>query len=313
MPLRELFSAIGSPSRAKRPDIVEKDFHLHTILREMASDDYLSSNLVFKGVTCLIKAYLGYFRFSEDVDFTWGDKTLWSGKSKSRTVAACSREISDMIASLHRICGDLGLVFHGDKRNDREVHISSGGRMVTMSLGYDSEVLRMPNRIKVEVNLVESIHFPVRMRRLNSYAKDVGDSRIPSLFRSEWKEYAAPTMMMCYDPREIFIEKCRASMTRRGYKLRDSLDLYFMEDRLGLSVHRLRSEILRKIDFMLDLYLRYRENIELSRVPRVDLNRSQEMMLLLGEAPSDLRHRVAVINDDLEELRQELVTQRKNR
>jgi hypothetical protein len=37
------------------------------------------------------------------------------------------------------------------------------------------------------------------------------------------------------------------------------------------------------------------------------------MMLLLGEAPSDLRHRVAVINDDLEELRLELVAQRKSR
>ena len=105
----------------------------------------------------------------------------------------------------------------------------------------------------------------------------------------------------------------RASMTRRGYKLRDSLDLYFMENRLGLSVNRLRPVILRKIDFMLDLYLRYRENIELSQIPRVDLSRGQEMMLLLDETPSDLRRRVALINGELEKLRREIVAHRKSR
>ena len=102
-------------------------------------------------------------------------------------------------------------------------------------------------------------------------------------------------------------------MTRRGYKLRDSLDLYFMENRLGLSVNRLRPVILRKIDFMLDLYLRYRENIELSQIPRVDLSRGQEMMLLLDETPSDLRRRVALINGELEKLRREIVAHRKSR
>jgi predicted nucleotidyltransferase component of viral defense system len=31
-------------------------------------------NFLFKGGTCLMKNYLGYFRFSEDVDFAWKDQ-----------------------------------------------------------------------------------------------------------------------------------------------------------------------------------------------------------------------------------------------
>lgn len=78
----ERLNAVGKP---RRPDIIEKDFHLHRLLRAVSLDSYLRRNLAFKGGTCLIKAYLGYYRFSEDVDFTWRDMAIWRGRSLSET------------------------------------------------------------------------------------------------------------------------------------------------------------------------------------------------------------------------------------
>ena len=50
--------------------LIEKDLFLHLLLYELSKDRFFKENLVFKGGTCLIKCYLGYYRFSEDLDFT---------------------------------------------------------------------------------------------------------------------------------------------------------------------------------------------------------------------------------------------------
>lgn len=53
----------------KRTDLIEKDLILHQMLFDLSKNKFFSENFVFKGGTCLIKCYLGYFRFSEDIDF----------------------------------------------------------------------------------------------------------------------------------------------------------------------------------------------------------------------------------------------------
>lgn len=52
------------------PRIVELDYALGWALRGIASNEYLSKRLVFKGGTCLRKCYFPDYRFSEDLDFT---------------------------------------------------------------------------------------------------------------------------------------------------------------------------------------------------------------------------------------------------
>jgi predicted nucleotidyltransferase component of viral defense system len=54
----------------QRRDLVEKDLLLHRLLRYLSLYPRFSENYLFKGGTCLIKCHLGYYRFSEDVDFT---------------------------------------------------------------------------------------------------------------------------------------------------------------------------------------------------------------------------------------------------
>ena len=111
----------------------------------------------------------------------------------------------------------------------------------------------------------------------------------------------------CYDPREIFIEKCRAALTRKNYKFRDVLDIYFMEKQFNYSVSDFETEIKEKVKFMLELYKRYRENIELIEYPGIETLDSKEMMLLQASVPENLFDDISRIHDDLEQIRKKLL------
>lgn len=51
------------------PPMLEKDYMLTKFLKELG-DSPIKKDLVFKGGTALNKLYLGYYRLSEDIDFT---------------------------------------------------------------------------------------------------------------------------------------------------------------------------------------------------------------------------------------------------
>lgn len=55
---------IGEVSRrlGLNADLLEKDFILHTILLDLSKTGF-SKEFAFKGGSCLIKHYLGYYRF----------------------------------------------------------------------------------------------------------------------------------------------------------------------------------------------------------------------------------------------------------
>ncbi|KKL23990.1 hypothetical protein LCGC14_2419840, partial [marine sediment metagenome] len=62
------------------PELIEIDLILHKILSEFAQNHFLRKNLLFKGGTCLIKTYFDYYRFSQDLDFTWKDQKCFENK-----------------------------------------------------------------------------------------------------------------------------------------------------------------------------------------------------------------------------------------
>ena len=107
--MKKFFEALNRLARPRRPDIIEKDYYLHRLLDRISRDSYLREKMVFKGGTCLVKAYLGYYRFSEDLDFTWKDTSIWEGKSPSQTRNDCSKEISSLLEIFIDISKELGL------------------------------------------------------------------------------------------------------------------------------------------------------------------------------------------------------------
>jgi len=248
--MKDFFLRVNTIRNIKRKDIIEKDYHIHRILSRIIKEGYLKDNLAFKGGTCLIKTYFDYYRFSEDIDFTWKDKSIWKNKTKSQVAKACSNNITELVQCFKTISDELGFDFSGDKTRTDEVHISSSGRMVDLSLGYHSEMLNSPSRIKIEINFVDENIFPYRSKKMNSYMKMFDSKELEFIFEKPYKEYSEPITMDCYDLREIFIEKCRAAMTRRMYKLRDMLDIYFIEKyrceiQFSIRIRRFNSSCIR--------------------------------------------------------------------
>ncbi|MBC7130494.1 nucleotidyl transferase AbiEii/AbiGii toxin family protein, partial [Candidatus Bathyarchaeota archaeon] len=76
--LSEFVSFISEKSRVKNLDLIEKDVILHRILRDVHASE-LGKNYLFKGGSCLVKCYVGYYMFSGDLDFTWEDQTTCKG------------------------------------------------------------------------------------------------------------------------------------------------------------------------------------------------------------------------------------------
>ena len=54
-----------------RPLLVEKDILLHFLLYRLSRDKEFKKGYLFKGGSCLVKCYFGYYRFSVDLDFTY--------------------------------------------------------------------------------------------------------------------------------------------------------------------------------------------------------------------------------------------------
>lgn len=308
--MKEFFERMNSMVGIRRNDIIEKDYHLHRLLHLISTDQYLHDNLVFKGGTCLMKGYLNYYRFSEDLDFTWSDPTLWEGKNISKVKRDCSRAIDLLLPHFKTIAKELGFTFKGDKKDPEEVHISSGGGMVNFKMRYFTEILGIENSIKIEIYFIDEIIFPVNERRINSIISGIDSKELEFLFKDNWNEYTTDIDIICYDPREIFIEKCRAAITRRVFKLRDLIDLYFMEKEFKYSIGSFIKEIKKKTNFSLDLYGRYRENIDIGTDLPSNFDEREEMQLLIIPIPDDLEKELRRINRELNALREEIVSKR---
>jgi len=304
--MKEFFERLNRIGRPARPDLTEKDYRLHVLLGGIARDDFLRDGLLFKGGTCLLKAYLGYYRFSEDLDFTWGDPAVRDLSSRSAAARRCSGLIDEISVRLVRLAGGCGLGFSGRKRDPREVRIGSGGRMATFFLRYPSEMLGGEGVLKVEVNFIEKLLFGPGTRRLRTYVEAVDAGELRFLYRDLWNGYSAAVDFPCYDLREIFVEKARAAITRRGFNTRDLMDLHFIQRGAGLSLGRYRKAIIEKTGFALDLYRRYRENIRLERVPSDAGLAAGAEKLLLGPVPEDLSREMGKIQRRLDRIRDDI-------
>jgi predicted nucleotidyltransferase component of viral defense system len=79
---RDFVNEVARTQSIKRADLIEKDLILHQVLFDLSKNKFFYDNFAFKGGTCLAKCYLDYFRFSEDIDFTWKDQSVFYGKSQ---------------------------------------------------------------------------------------------------------------------------------------------------------------------------------------------------------------------------------------
>jgi len=238
-------------------DLIETDLLLHRILFDLSKTDF-ARGFAFKGGSALIKYYLGYYRFSVDLDFTFLDQPVIEGLSQKAVRRLLSEKIDVVGELFEEISTARGLDFKCDKSNRKYVELGGGNKFTTFKLWYLS-MFGAKTFVKIQINFVEKIMFPIKKVNLKSICPESEELRF--LFPEPYSEYLASIPFNMYDVREIVCEKVRAILTRRGFKERDFVDVYLISRRLKISLEDLRNETYEKTRFILSLYQKYKRNL----------------------------------------------------
>lgn len=184
--------------------LLEKDYYITVVLSRISK---LSSDLVFKGGTCLSKIYYSYYRLSEDLDFTLKLSTDNSTRTTRRNAMKPIKEaLRPFLKKVDMSIKDL----------DRAGHRES--TQYIYYLDYDSVVLNKNESIKLEMGLRFNPLLPTITKKVNH--KFLHPFTKESLFDSG--------SVSCLVLKELVAEKLRASATRKVIAGRDFYDLGFL-------------------------------------------------------------------------------------
>src|SRR3989344_309170 len=101
----------------EKRDLIEKDILLQIILNEIIKNKDFRENFAFKGGTCLIKCYFGYFRFSEDLDFTYLNQKEFVKLSKNKIRSSISGKIDKLGKLIEHMVKQFNFDFKIEKEN----------------------------------------------------------------------------------------------------------------------------------------------------------------------------------------------------
>lgn len=256
--LREFIALARGFTKVKSEELMEKDFYLTMLLNELVTEDFL-----FKGGTCLSKVYLDYYRLSEDIDLTWRDQGMFEGKSTKQIKKICSENINVFGALLKDIAEKHGFDFKMEKGNRRYVEIGSNNKLVTFKIWYRSIFTDAYSFIKIQINFLEKLEFGYVKHVLKpTLDTNLLEKEEQKYFEEFLKFYSNDISYYVYDYREIACEKIRALLTRKTVKIRDAVDLYFIEKEFGLRFDGLEDNCKNKIRFAIQSYKKYRDNFK---------------------------------------------------
>jgi len=182
------------------PRLIEKDYFCSVILEALAEADV---PLIFKGGTCLAKVYSGFFRLSEDLDFSIPTAPDSTRRVRSRAVAPV-KTIVDTLPN--RIPGFELLV-------PLEGHNAS--TQYNATLGYRSLLVSRTETIQLEIGLREPILTPPERAQVHTVLRHwlQGDALLETF----------PARCLTYA--EAMAEKLRAALSRKEVAIRDFFDI----------------------------------------------------------------------------------------
>ncbi len=185
------------------PRLVEKDYFASFILEYITSH---SSELTFKGGTCLSKVYVEFYRLSEDLDFSISISPDASRTARSKKIAPAKKHINKIAEKLKDIEIETELTGHNESTQYIAVLsyksvLSSRSQKIKVEIGLREELLLEPERREAKALLLD----PIKEKRLNSPIKIEALSFI-----------------------ELTAEKLRAALTRREPAIRDYFDIDYI-------------------------------------------------------------------------------------
>ncbi|MBI4405786.1 MAG: nucleotidyl transferase AbiEii/AbiGii toxin family protein [Deltaproteobacteria bacterium] len=179
--------------------LIEKDYYCSIVLRVLGK---AKSILVFKGGTLLSKVHAGFYRLSEDLDFTISmsdDGTRGERGQKAKP-------FKDLFARLPAEIPQL--------RMERSLKGSNLSMQYNGMVAYDSVLIEKPELISVEISLREKVYEPITLQAATLIEDPfTGAIVVP------------PFNVTCLSKGEAYAEKVRAALTRKDAAIRDLYDL----------------------------------------------------------------------------------------
>jgi predicted nucleotidyltransferase component of viral defense system len=254
--LNNFLTSIKNKTNITATELIEKDFYLNILLSKLNFEEY-----VFKGGTCLTKVYLDYFRFSEDLDFTFINQELWEGKSTKSIKKICKEKIDAFGEQLKKV----GFEFKFDKVDRNFVEIGNNNKLVTFKVYYDSILTGKPSFIKIQINFLEKIIFTPQTKELNPLIKNSQFTKEDQIYFKEFLDFYKAIKIKVYDLKEIVTEKFRSILTRKAIKSRDAIDLLFIYQKFKIRPQDLLKETKEKLLYSINSYAKYKDNFILAR------------------------------------------------
>lgn len=256
---RDMIEKISNSLKIGEKGLIEKDLYLQGLLIELSKSGHFVENFAFKGGTCLTKAYFGYYRFSEDLDFTWINQKEFEGKTQNQTRKLVSLEINRLMQLFEGTAKKLELDFKQEKSNPRYVQLGGGNRFATFKFWYNPTANEKETFIKIQLNFIDKIIHKPKKRKLAAIAEKQKQELELEYPENAFLAVETPEFFV-YSLEEIAAEKIRALLTRRGFKARDIIDLYML-DKQGITISSAKAMAFEKTKFALK-YLKYAENLE---------------------------------------------------
>ncbi len=192
------------------PRLIEKDYFCTVLLVHLSNHG--GNQLVFKGGTCLAKVHAGFYRLSEDLDFTIS-LAVDASRTQRRQAIAATKDAMTWLA-------DRQHVF----KVTQPLTGANNSTQYNGTVTYESPVTAQPENILVEVSVRE----PLLMSTIQGQTKTV-------LLDPIGGEPMAPDITMnCISMDEAMAEKFRAALSRRDVAIRDFYDLDYAVSHLDL-------------------------------------------------------------------------------
>lgn len=273
--MKELITHLKSKLKINKTRFLEKDVILHRILVRLMKTNF-KKEYAFKGGTCLTKCHLGYYRFSEDMDFTYIHQKELVDKGTKQLRKIFSKKIDEVIALLVKIADELNLDFKAEKDNTNYLMYGGTNKFVTFKMRYKNQD-GADDYIKIQINYFEIIINKPIKTKANSLYSSINKGELQLLF-PEYVDIQENVELQAYPLEEIFLEKIRAILTRRGTKSRDYIDVYLLIKKLNLDYTKFESDVIKKTEFML-VYDKYLENLSVIKPEKLVLGDEENLLL----------------------------------
>jgi len=180
--------------------LIEKDYFASVLLRHLCRE---STDLVFKGGTCLSKVYWDFSRLSEDLDFSVAVPPEATRGQRRSAASPMKQAVSAIPATLQAF--RLEETLRGFNVSTQYVSV----------LSYESQIVEETEKIKLEIGfreplLLDAVALEARTLLLDPIS---GEAMVPA--------FAVHAMAES----EAYAEKARAALTRREPAVRDFYDL----------------------------------------------------------------------------------------